>query len=155
YPKLEAFRESQSVFSELTAWFGTQYTIRIGDDAFRASGEFVDAHYFPVLGVVPALGRAMLPGEDRRGGPAVSVISDELWLTLFSPDSAVLGKRLDVDGTSLTIIGVAPPRFAGVSGQAKFWVPILSSPAVWDAATFLDPYNHTFFVIGRLAPGVT
>jgi predicted permease len=155
YPKVEAFRDSQSGFSDLTAWFDTQFTIRIGDDAFRAPGEFVDSHYFPVLGIAPSLGRAMLPAESRVGGPTVVVISNELWHTLFSADSAVIGKRLDVDGTALTIIGVAPPRFAGVSGRAQFWVPILSGPAVWDAANFLDPNNHSFFVIGRLAPSVT
>src|SRR5262245_19590303 len=35
HPKVEAFRESQNVFSELTAWFGSQYTLRVGDDALR------------------------------------------------------------------------------------------------------------------------
>src|SRR5262249_30530460 len=53
------------------------------------------------------------------------------------------------------IIGIAPPRFAGVSGQARFWIPFLSAPAAWDAINFLDPNQHNFFVIGRLAPGVT
>ena len=155
YPKIEAFRESQTVFSDLTAWFGIQYTVRVGDDALRIYGEFVDSHYFPTLGVVPALGRAMSPGENRIGGPPVAVISDEFWHSTFNADPSVIGKTLNVDGTAFTIIGVAPPRFAGVSGQARFWIPFLSGPAAWDAANFLDPGRHSFFVIGRLAPGVT
>ena len=155
YPKVEAFRESQHVFSDVTAWFGSLYTIRASDEALRVSGEFVDAQYFPTLGIVPALGRAMLPSENRPGGAAVVVISDDLWRSMFNADPAVLGKRLDIDVGTFTIIGVAPPRFAGVSGQARFWIPFLSSPAAWDNATFLDPNYHSFFVIGRLAPGVT
>ena len=154
YPKVEAFRESQNVFSELTAWFGIQYTVRVGDDALRVNGEFVDADYFPTLGVVPALGRAMSPDENRAGGPQAAVISDEFWHSTFNADPAVIGKPLNVDGTVFTIVGVAPPRFAGVSGQARFWIPFLNGPAAWGIADFRDPGHHSFFVIGRLAPGV-
>jgi len=155
YPKVEGFRESQAAFSDLTAWFGVQSTLRVGDDALRLSGEFIDAHYFPTLGIIPALGRAMLPTENVVGGAPVVVISDELWRTAFNADPSVIGKPLPIDVAVFTIIGVAPPRFAGVSGQAKFWIPFLSSPAAWDAINFLDPNQHNFFVIGRLAPGVT
>jgi predicted permease len=155
YPKVEAFRESQNVFSDLTAWFSTQHTVRVRDDAMRLTGEFVDSHYFPTLGVVPALGRAMLPTENTVGGPAVVVISDDLWRFAFNADPSVIGKQIDVDIATLTIIGVAPPGFGGVSGKAKLWVPILSSPPVWDAGFFRDPTNHSFYLIGRLLPGVT
>ncbi len=154
YPKLEAFRQSQTVFSDLTAWFGVQSTLRVGDDALRTSGEFIDAHYFTTLGIVPALGRAMLPTENTVGGPPVVVISDDLWRSAFNADPSVIGKPLPIDVAVFTIIGVAPPRFAGVSGQARFWIPFLSAPAAWDAVDFLDPYNHTFFLIARLAPGM-
>ncbi len=155
YPKLAAFRESQTVFSSVTAWFGTQTTVRVGDEAQRIVGEFIDAKYFPLLGVTPALGRAMLDSEDRVGGPPVAVISDDMWKLTFNADPAVLGKPLDVDGTVFTIIGVAPPRFNGVSGNVKFWIPILSPPTVWGVPNFMNPMNHTFFAMGRLAPGVT
>jgi predicted permease len=155
YPKTEAFREGQTAFSDLTAWFAMQYTVRVGDDALRISGEFVDSHYFPTLGIVPALGRAMLPGETQIGGPPVAVISDEFWRTNFNADPAVIGTPLTIDGTTFSIIGVAPPHFVGVSGRARFWIPFLNGPEAWHAANFRDPNNHSFFLIGRLAPGVT
>ena len=155
YPRVEAFRETQSVFSDLTAWFSTQSTVRVGDDALRITGEFVDSHYFSTLGILPALGRTMLPTENRVGGPAVVVISDELWHTAFNADSSVIGKQIGVDVGMFKIIGVAPRRFAGVSGQAQFWIPFLSNPAAWDVANFLDPGSSAFLVIARLAPGVT
>jgi putative ABC transport system permease protein len=154
YPKIQAFRESQAVFSDLTAWFGVQSTLRVGDDALRVSGEFIDSHYFPTLGIIPALGRAMLPTENVVGGAPVVVISDELWRSAFNADSSVIGKPLGIDVAVFTIIGVAPARFAGVSGQAQFWIPFLSAPPAWDTFNFLDPKQHTFFLIGRLAPGV-
>ena len=155
YPKVEALRESQNVFTDLTAWFSVQSTLRIDDDALRVSGEFIDQHYFTTLGVAPSLGRALLPAENRVDGPAVVIISDDLWRSTFNADPSVIGKRIGVDLAVFTIIGVAPPRFAGVSGRAEFWVPFLSAPSAWDAGFFTDPYQHTFHVIARLAPGVT
>src|SRR5262249_3664719 len=97
YPKAEVFRENQHVFSDLTAWFNTQSTIRIRDDAQRVAGEFVDLHYFTTLGVTPAIGRGFLPTENRVDGAAVAVISDELWRSAFNADPSVLGKQMGVD----------------------------------------------------------
>lgn len=154
YPKVEAFRQSQKVFSDLTAWFSTQSTLRIDDDALRVSGEFIDQHYFATLGVRPSLGRALLPTENRVDGSAVVVISDDLWRSAFNADPSVIGRRIGVDLSMFTIVGVAPPGFAGVSGRAEFWVPFLSSPSAWDAGYFTEPYQHTFHVIARLASGV-
>ena len=102
-----------------------------------------------------ALGRTIHPEENRPGGPAVAVLSDELWRSSFNADSSALGQVLRVDGAAYTIIGVAPPKFSGVSGLATFWIPFLSSPAAWDNANFHDANNHSFHVIGRLAPGIT
>ena len=155
YPRLEVFREGQDAFSNLTAWFYTQYTVRLGDEALRLWGEFVDSRYFATLGITPALGRTIHPEENRPGGPAVAVLSDELWRSSFNADSSALGQVLRVDGAAYTIIGVAPPKFSGVSGLATFWIPFLSSPAAWDNANFHDANNHSFHVIGRLAPGIT
>ncbi|HEY9230461.1 MAG TPA: ADOP family duplicated permease, partial [Gemmatimonadaceae bacterium] len=62
---------------------------------------------------------------------------------------------LHVDVATFTIIGVAPEGFEGVTGGVKFWIPPLSKPAAWDVANFLDVRNHSFFAMGRLAPGVT
>jgi len=153
-PKIEAFREAQNVFSDLTTWLFMAFTVRIGDEAQRINGEFIDSRYFPTLGIAPALGRVMLTSEDHVDGPQVVVISDEFWRSTFNADPAVLGKSLDVDGTVFTIIGVAPPGFSGVSGGAMFWLPFISPPAAWGIAAFNRPDNHTFFLIGRLAPGV-
>jgi len=153
YPKVEVFRANQSVFADMTAWFSTQSTVRVGDDALRLAGEFVDQHYFTTLGVVPALGRGFLPNENRPDAPAVAVISDEMWRSVFNADPSVIGKQIGIDLSTFTIVGVAPPGFGGVSGQARFWMPFLSSPSAWDVGYFSNPYQHTFHLIARLAPG--
>jgi predicted permease len=154
YPKVEAFRTAQSVFSNVTAWFSMQFTVRVDDEAERISGEFIDSRYFPTLGITPVVGRTMLGSEDRIGGPRVVVISDVLWRGMFNANPSVLGEPLDVDGTIFTIIGVAPPEFNGVSGIARFWIPFFNPPAAWGVANLLTD-NNAYYLIGRLAPGIT
>jgi predicted permease len=96
----------------------------------------------------------MLVSEDRVGGPRVVVISDALWRGMFNANPSVLGQPLDVDGTIFTIIGVAPPEFNGVSGIARFWIPFFNPPAAWGIANLLTD-NSAYYLIGRLAPGIT
>src|SRR5690348_2173447 len=58
----------------------------------------VSANFLHILGVDPLLGRSFLPGDDRAGGPAVAMISAELWRRRFGGDPAVVGKGADLAG---------------------------------------------------------
>src|SRR5262245_16842363 len=84
--------------------------------------EFVSSGYFAALGVSPAMGRAFEPADDRAARPA-AIVSDGLWRRRFGGDRAVVGTALDVNGVTVTIDGVMPPGFAGVTGEAALWLP--------------------------------
>ena len=82
------------------------------------AGEWRRAHlshaswnFFSMLGTQPVLGRGFAPGEDVPGRNAVAVIGYGLWQQLFGGDRRALGSTIRIDGTPLTIIGVAPPGF--------------------------------------------
>jgi hypothetical protein len=83
---------------------------------------------FLMLGVQPVIGRAFAPGEDAPGRNAVAVIAYGLWQQLYAGDARVLGSAIRVDGTSLTIIGVAPPGF-DYPAKAVLWKPARLAPA--------------------------
>ncbi|MEP6494929.1 MAG: ABC transporter permease [bacterium] len=153
YPKFEVFRAAQTIFSDLTLWTGSQFTVRATAEAVRVAGEFTDSHYMPTLGVSPMLGRLFTPAEDTdRRGALVAILSNELWGTLFNADSNVLGRRVDVDGTLYTVIGVMPAGFRGLSGNSTIWMPIPTLNLAWKV---MDPWNHNYFAVARLAPGVS
>ena len=155
YPKYALLRDARpSVFSDVSLVSRTEHTIRVGDEAVRDWGESIDAHYFPTLGVRVALGRNLFGQEGRPGGPRVVILSEALWRRAFDADPSALGQSMLVDGSPYTIVGVAPPRFAGFSGAAAFWIPVHALPEAW-ASYDLGPYNHTFEAIGRLAPGAS
>lgn len=155
YPKYTVIRDAQAVFSDMTFWSSSQFTVRVGDEAVRETGEFVDSHYLSTFGVMPVLGRNFRPEEDRPGMARTAIVSDDFWQTVFNANPQVLGKTIDVDGTPYTIIGVTPPGFHGASGDVRFWIPLVGAPAVWPASFFSEPRNHRFFSVARLAPGVT
>ena len=156
FPKLAALREIQPIFTSVTGYFSTQFTVRVEEEAFREAGEFIDAQYLPTLGIAPALGRGFLPQEDFLGGPRIALLSDAFWQRLYNADSAVLGRTLLVDGSPYTIVGVLPDGFRGMSGEASFWIPGGAGPlASWPTATTHDAWNHINRVFGRLKPGVS
>ena len=154
WPKFEALRGMQNVFTQSTLWTDEQFTIRYGDQTLREFGEYTDAGYLPTLGVSPAIGRNFSRDETTRFRSGyVALISDALWQRLFNADRAVLGKAVDVNGVPYTVIGVAPPGFQGLSGQALLWLPLLTQTDLRAEAP--SPYDHRYRAVARLAPGVS
>ncbi|MFI5309873.1 MAG: ABC transporter permease [Gemmatimonadales bacterium] len=111
----------------------------------RVSGEFFD-----VLGVRPALGRALRAGDDVTGAAPVLVLSHGAWTRQFGGDSAVLGRRLTMhgDGVTFTIVGVMP-RGLDYPRGTDFWVPAIPATPPGAAATL------QFDLVARLAAGAT
>ena len=63
----------------------------------------ISANFLSVLGLPPARGRNFTAEEDREGGPAVVILSDDFWRNN-------LAARADVIGSSVTLDGVAAHR---------------------------------------------
>jgi putative ABC transport system permease protein len=107
-------------------------------------GVAASAELFEVLGASPVLGRSFQHGEDIKGVEPVAVLSYGLWQELGGNPSTI-GKRLVLDGTPRTVIGVMP---------RAFWFP---DPAVriWTSET-LNPEskNPNSTLIGRVAPNL-
>jgi putative ABC transport system permease protein len=91
-------------------------------DAFRVKAAETTANFFSLLGINPVVGRTFTRDEDILGYNAVAVIGHGLWQQFFGGDPGVVGKSLDLNGTRLTIIGVAPASF-DYPGKTAIWIP--------------------------------
>jgi predicted permease len=120
-------------------------------DPLAVGKGMVTANWFSMLGIRPEIGRFFAPGEDAANGPALVVISDELWRTRFGADRAVLGRRITIDGVTRTVIGVATPTFA-YPYKLGAWIPIAISPATLEPAR---RGNRYFGAVARMADGAT
>jgi predicted permease len=110
------------------------------------------ANLFETLGVMPILGRAFTPEEDRPGAPPVVVIGYALWKRRFNASPDVLFSVIKLDSRMYTVVGVMPPGFSYPSRSNQAWIPLQTwlLPAVLQAHD-----NHVLTVIGRLRAGVT
>ncbi|MEE8147607.1 MAG: ABC transporter permease, partial [Longimicrobiales bacterium] len=119
--------------------------------------EFATSSYMAVLGLSPSLGRWFDTSEDVVGGPVVGVVSHRTW-TAEGSDPDVLGSVVYIGGAPVTIIGVGPSGYNGMSPvvTVDFFLSISSSdPTGAGAATLTRRQDHHFLVKARLAPGVT
>ncbi|MDQ6830060.1 MAG: ABC transporter permease [Gemmatimonadota bacterium] len=152
FPKFVAFRDEQKVFEDLGLYEPMQSSLTGDGDAERILGELIGGRYLPTLGVVPVIGRGILPEEDQHpDSRLVVLLGDALWKRRFSADPAVLGRAITLDGKPFTVIGVLPPGFKGLTGKAEIMVPVMTR----DAASLGEKWSHEFDLVGRLRPGVT
>jgi len=90
-------------------------------------GAWVSANFFQVMQIQPVIGRTFLPGEDQAGKDQAVVIGTQLWREEFAADPHVLGRSLEVNGNSHTIVGVMPDAFSQYDSSAQFWMPLVIS----------------------------
>jgi putative ABC transport system permease protein len=127
-----------------------------GGTTTRGDGLLVSGSYFDVLGVRPALGRLLTPGDDRvAGGHPVVVLAHAYWTTRFGSDPSVIGQTLILNGQSMTVLGVAAAGFSGTTTteQSQLFVPLAM------AGTMRGPSeqrnDHWLYLTARLEPGFT
>jgi predicted permease len=123
----------------------------------QVNGQFVSGNYFALLGVQPIIGRAFEPADDSvqgTGGPngAVAVIGYNYWERRFAGSPEVVGKVVQFDHQKVTIIGVTPQRFYGLSPGLD--VDINLPMKLADAGLFRRD-AWWFDAVARLAPGAT
>ncbi len=156
---LEARSES---FASLAGYTGTQVlTLQTGGAPQRMFGEFVTGNYFSTLGLEPARGRFFLPDEDSHpGAHPVAVMSYAAWQAKFGGANDIVGKTLRLNNLVFTVIGVAPPRFIGVSAifGPDLWIPAAMVEQTLPAELPDALHNRgkaAFQGIVRLKPGIT
>ncbi len=105
--------------------------------------------FFRALAETPVRGRAIVPGDDRPGAPAVAVLSHELATRAFGDPDRAVGETLTVDGVAHEVVGVLAPgtvRLAGLRAD------------VWPALQLRQPERRGPFgllVIARMTDGAT
>ncbi|HXL21714.1 MAG TPA: ABC transporter permease, partial [Candidatus Dormibacteraeota bacterium] len=124
-------------------------------------GMMVSGNYFQVLGVEPRLGRGFREDEDQvPGRDAVVVLGPDFWKQEFASDRSVLGRKIRLNGTEFTVIGVAPEAFPGmlIFGHPDFYMP-LAMARVFSTDRqknfFEDREDRELTVRARLKPGTT
>jgi predicted permease len=156
-PNFADWRERSRELERMAAFAPSEFFLAAGDETMHVNGARVSAELFPLLGVAPALGRAFAANDDRPGAAPVVVLGDGVWRARFGGDRDVLGRGVELDGGTYTVIGVMPADFdfppaIDLEGRTfprrtELWVPFAADPAAGNRGA------HFMTVIGRLRDG--
>lgn len=167
------YRQQDAVFSDLVAWnkvaatYGEapppdadDFTLAAGYE--HVFGQIVSTNYFNALGAQMKLGRGFTANEDLASESSVVVLSHAYWERRFNSDASIIGRTIELQGHTFTVIGVAEPGFIGTTPDPpSFWAPLLArdyfiQAGGWGHKTWLtDRDADAFAVLGRLAPNVS
>jgi predicted permease len=149
YTDYEEWREQSRTFEDLAATrTGTMNLSDPDRPAERATGTWLSANAFGIVGQQPLLGRNFLPGEDMPGAQPVAIIGYALWQNRYGGDPAILGRTIRVNEIPARIVGVMPQgmKFPSVT---EMWMPLVPDGELKRRTT------RTLGMFGRLRQGVT
>jgi predicted permease len=143
----ETYRDRNHTFVALAAFRAESLSLRQESAPEQIFGLGVSGNYFSALGVPAAIGRPILPADDRPEAPGVALLSDRFWRLRWASNPSVVGRSIVLNGRPTTIVGVAPSRFTGTMAPfiPDVFVPVTRPRQQADVASVQ--------MIGRLRPG--
>jgi predicted permease len=135
YDMWERLRARLDAFDGGFAWVPQRLELSETGGSQPVEALFASGDFFTTLGIHAIAGRIYTAEDDVRGGGpagAVAVISHDVWQRRFNGAAAAVGSRLLIEGTPVTIIGVAPRGFRGVDVGQPFDVamPLAVEPLI-------------------------
>jgi predicted permease len=147
------------VFTDMTAFVLDLVGVGADGRADRTIVAEVPSNFFSMLGIRPAIGRLILPGEgDQPRTGNVVVLGYSYWQKRFGGDPKVLGRTVSFDGRDVTVIGVVEKEFHGPYAIVEMdaYAPIgMHDLATGDPAFFTERSHREMHVLATLKPGVT
>lgn len=122
-PRYDEMRGEIGAFSSIGLGAFDSFTLTSAGDPTQLTGLRVSATFLPTLGLLPARGRNFTEAEDVANGPAVCIISHELWQTRFGGAEGILGRSIELNGSAWQIVGIMPPRLTVPYRSVQVFAP--------------------------------
>jgi len=151
----EYSRHAQS-FQEVTCyqafWGSSAYNMTGHGEPQHVQTVMVADNFFHMLGVRPLLGRAFLPTEHKKGAAPAALLTYPFWRRQFGGDPFILGRAVDFDNKTVTIVGILPQSFDFASIFSPGLRVDFFVPAQMDE---IRHWGNTVAIVARLKTGVT
>jgi putative ABC transport system permease protein len=121
---------------------------RSGAEGIRTAA--VSPNYFGVLGLSTRLGRTFNSAEDQSGHDHVVILSERLCRRLYSTETGVTGKPLQLNGENYLVIGIMPDTVSFPDERTEAWIPLTYSREQFQARG-----KNWVSVVGRLKDGAS
>jgi predicted permease len=146
------WRRQQTSFEQVAAYSVISpdtMSLVLRDHGEQVHTVLASSNLFSLLGVAPLMGRTFVDHDDTPNANHVVVLSAEAWQRYFGGDRGILGRTIDLNGASYTVIGVLPPGGAYPTA-GEFWIPL----SLMDKESQTRRVGHSLDVLGRLKPSV-
>ena len=150
------FQQQNHSFQSVSGYFAFS-----GPDNFKligngqptpATGLLVADGFFQTLGVEPSLGRLFRPEELVQHAQPVALLSYPFWKRRLAGDRSIVGSTINLNNSSVTVIGVLPETFDFGAVFSPGTKVDLFVPYIMD--DFRDDGND-LALVARLKQGVT
>ena len=153
-PEVEDLRRGSPSMRAIAEFSALDFTMLGHDTPRRLRAGIVTGNYFEVMGLSARIGRTIGREDDGPHAPPVIVLSNAYWQDAFSGDPAAVGKTVEINGRSATVVGVAEPA-PPYPERTDVYVNLATSPHHLDASMSHDRTHRMTEVFARLAPGAT
>jgi putative ABC transport system permease protein len=157
YPDYLDWVKQSKTFQSLSGFRAEQLVFHGAREPQMIIAGMGTTNFFSTLGVKPMLGRDFATGDDTvvsteaPVGAKVALLTYSFWKTQYGGDPRIVGRTMQLDSSTVTIIGVLRRDFEfGPARDAQVWVAMHIGG---DAAVRRS--LHWMKVIGRLAPNTS
>jgi len=150
YPNLMDLKAQNRSLSHLNAYREAGFNLTGTGEPVRVTAGVMSAEALSALSAHPIVGQLFTAENEKSGNDAVVVIGEGLWKTNFAGDPSVLGKPIELNGRTRTIIGVLPATFGFPSERTQLWVPLVVPENARTARSWFS-----WWAVGKLKPGVS
>jgi predicted permease len=153
YPAYADLRDSKSGLSGLAAYGMVPASLTTEQEPQILLSMLVTGNYFQILGTRAAMGRLLLPTDDRgaAGADPVVVLSHRTWVERFGGDPRIVGRTVTINRNPFVVVGVAEQGFQGHTAgfDVGAWIPMGMSGAMGERARLDDIHSSWLELIGR------
>jgi predicted permease len=157
YPDYLDLREQNRSFDDLLAYNFAAAGLDTGGEPVQIWLYEASGNYFDTMGLKPYLGRFFHRSDEHGPNSApYIVLSYDYWRGHFQADPAVVGRTVQLNKHSFTVLGVAGPGFRGTERffAPALWVPLVDQEQVEGYDSLKERTSRSLWVIGRLKSGV-
>jgi hypothetical protein len=157
--EVDVLQRTQKTSELLAVWCNDDVVVGRGSLVRKESAQFVSPSIFSVLQLQPLIGTTNLGPTDAlaENSQSAVVVSYEFWRRYFLARADVIGSVVEVNDIPLTVTGVLPPEFHGLTEtlMPNLFIPLAVFDLMYGPAYRRNPARLNEYVVGRLRPGMS